>query len=151
MDFLVSQELHLLLLKTREELITAKVAKEHIEGTLKSEIMFLKDRVRLLHCIIRLETASRNLKLCGKERLLSVSAKSSAQIWESLQVVAEQQEKSTLEETLSTEISNLQEQLGKNCSFCHSNVKSKIFGMITSSFLHTQTNDRMKRIYRMTP
>ena len=39
------QELHLLLLKTREELITAKVAKEHIEDTLKSEIMFLKDRV----------------------------------------------------------------------------------------------------------
>ena len=31
----------------------------------------------------------------------------------SLQVVAEQQEKTTLEETLTSEISNLQEQLGK--------------------------------------
>ncbi len=40
------QELHLLILKTREELITAKVAKEHLEDTLKSEIMFLKDQVR---------------------------------------------------------------------------------------------------------
>ena len=39
------QELHLLLLKSREELITAKVAKERTEDTLKSEIMFLKDRV----------------------------------------------------------------------------------------------------------
>ena len=32
----------------------------------------------------------------------------------SLQVVAEQQEKTTLEETLTSEISNLQEQLGKS-------------------------------------
>ena len=38
--------MHLLILKTREELITAKVAKEHLEDTLKSEIMFLKDQVR---------------------------------------------------------------------------------------------------------
>ena len=38
----------MLLLKTREDLITAKVAKEHIEDTLKSEILFLKDRVNTL-------------------------------------------------------------------------------------------------------
>ena len=34
-----------MLLKYREEIIAAKVAKEHIEDTLKSEILFLKDRV----------------------------------------------------------------------------------------------------------
>jgi hypothetical protein len=33
------------LLKYREEIIQAKVAKEHIEGTLKSENMFLKSQV----------------------------------------------------------------------------------------------------------
>ena len=32
-------------MKYREEIITAKVAKEHVEDTLKSEIMFLKDQV----------------------------------------------------------------------------------------------------------
>ncbi len=65
------QELHLLLLKSREEIIQAKVAKEHVEDTLKSEIMFLKD-----------------------------------------QVVAEQQEKTRVEEALSGEISHMQEDLG---------------------------------------
>lgn len=38
------EEMQLLLLKYREEIIRAKVAKEHIEDTLKSEILFLKDR-----------------------------------------------------------------------------------------------------------
>jgi len=38
-------ELHLLLLQYREEVITAKVAREHMEDTLKSEKMFLKDQV----------------------------------------------------------------------------------------------------------
>ncbi|CAI9741389.1 GTPase-binding effector 1-like isoform X2 [Octopus vulgaris] len=38
------EEMQLLLLKYREEIIAAKVAKEHIEDTLKSEILFLKDR-----------------------------------------------------------------------------------------------------------
>ncbi|XP_048743050.1 rab GTPase-binding effector protein 1-like isoform X5 [Ostrea edulis] len=39
------EELQLLLLKYREEIIQAKVAKEHIEGSLKSENMFLKSQV----------------------------------------------------------------------------------------------------------
>ncbi|XP_033747222.1 rab GTPase-binding effector protein 1-like [Pecten maximus] len=39
------EEMQLLLLKYREEIIQAKVAKEHIEDTLKGEIMFLKDQV----------------------------------------------------------------------------------------------------------
>lgn len=39
------EELQLLLLKYREEIIQAKVAKEHIESSLKSENMFLKSRV----------------------------------------------------------------------------------------------------------
>uniref|UniRef100_A0A0L8FWQ6 Rabaptin GTPase-Rab5 binding domain-containing protein n=1 Tax=Octopus bimaculoides TaxID=37653 RepID=A0A0L8FWQ6_OCTBM len=38
------EEMQLLLLKYREEIIAAKVAKEHIEDALKSEILFLKDR-----------------------------------------------------------------------------------------------------------
>lgn len=37
--------MQLLLLKYREEIISAKVAKEHIEETLKSEIVFLKSQV----------------------------------------------------------------------------------------------------------
>lgn len=37
--------MQLLLLKYREEIIQAKVAKEHIEESLKSQIMFLKDQV----------------------------------------------------------------------------------------------------------
>lgn len=64
------EELQLLLLKYREEIIQAKVAKEHIESSLKSENMFLKSRVH-----------------------------------------AEQEEKNTLEETLSQEINSLQEKL----------------------------------------
>lgn len=39
------EEMQLLLLKYREEIIQAKVAKEHTEDTLKGEIMFLKDQV----------------------------------------------------------------------------------------------------------
>ncbi|XP_005107498.1 rab GTPase-binding effector protein 1 isoform X2 [Aplysia californica] len=38
-------EMQLLLLKYREEIISAKVAKEHVEETLKSEIVFLKSQV----------------------------------------------------------------------------------------------------------
>ncbi|WAR04005.1 RABE1-like protein [Mya arenaria] len=38
-------DMQLLLLKYREEIIAAKVALEHAEETLKSEILFLKDRV----------------------------------------------------------------------------------------------------------
>lgn len=63
--------MQLLLLKYREEIIQAKVAKEHTEDSLKSEILFLKD-----------------------------------------QVVSEQQERNTLEETMTQEISSLQEKLG---------------------------------------
>ncbi len=37
--------MQLLLLKYREEIIASKVAKEHTEETLRSEIMFLKDQV----------------------------------------------------------------------------------------------------------
>ena len=43
--FLFSQEMQLLLLKYREEIISAKIAKEHTEETLKSEILFLKDQL----------------------------------------------------------------------------------------------------------
>ena len=64
--------MQMLLLKYREEIIQAKVAQEHTEETLKSEIMFLKSQVQ-----------------------------------------AEHQEKTTLEETLTQEINNLQEKLGK--------------------------------------
>ncbi|XP_074642216.1 rab GTPase-binding effector protein 1-like [Tubulanus polymorphus] len=39
------EEMQLLLLRYREDIISAKVAKEHIEDTLKSEIMFLKHQV----------------------------------------------------------------------------------------------------------
>ncbi|XP_061189635.1 rab GTPase-binding effector protein 1-like isoform X1 [Saccostrea echinata] len=39
------EELQLLLLKYREEIIQAKVAKEHVESSLKSENMFLKSQV----------------------------------------------------------------------------------------------------------
>jgi Rab GTPase-binding effector protein 1 len=63
--------LQLLVLRLREDVISAKVAKEHTDDTLRSEIMFLKD-----------------------------------------QVLAEQQEKATMEEALSQEISQLQEELG---------------------------------------
>ncbi|XP_022339951.1 rab GTPase-binding effector protein 1-like isoform X2 [Crassostrea virginica] len=40
-----TEDLHLLLLKYREEIIQAKVAKEHTESSLKSENMFLKSQV----------------------------------------------------------------------------------------------------------
>jgi len=63
--------MQLLVLKYREELITAKVGQEHGEELLRSEIMFLRD-----------------------------------------QIVAEQQERSTMEENLAQEISQLQQQLG---------------------------------------
>ena len=66
------EELHLLLLKYREDIIAAKVAKEHIADTKKSEILFLKD-----------------------------------------QIVSEQQERTRLEESLTNEISNMQEELGE--------------------------------------
>ncbi|XP_041347678.1 rab GTPase-binding effector protein 1-like [Gigantopelta aegis] len=39
------EEMQLLLLKYREEIISAKVAKEHTEESLRSEILFLKDQV----------------------------------------------------------------------------------------------------------
>ncbi|KAK6190582.1 hypothetical protein SNE40_002416 [Patella caerulea] len=39
------EEMQLLLLKYREEIIQVKVAKEHLEDTLRSEILFLKDQV----------------------------------------------------------------------------------------------------------
>lgn len=42
------QEMQLLLLRYREDIIAAKVSKEHLEETLKSEILFLKDQVSLL-------------------------------------------------------------------------------------------------------
>lgn len=42
---IIFQDLHLLLLKYREEIIQAKVAKEHTESSLKSENMFLKSQV----------------------------------------------------------------------------------------------------------
>lgn len=41
----VLQEMQLLLLRYREDIIAAKVSKEHQEETLKSEILFLKDQV----------------------------------------------------------------------------------------------------------
>jgi len=65
------QEMQLVVLKYREELITVKVGQEHSDELLKSEIMFLRD-----------------------------------------QIVAEQQERSTMEENLAQEISQLQQQLG---------------------------------------
>ena len=68
---LLSQEMQLQLLKYREEIITVKVAKEHTESTLRSEILFVKD-----------------------------------------QVLAEQQEKATIEETMSQDINSLQEEVG---------------------------------------
>ena len=37
--------MQLLLLRYREDIIAAKVSKEHQEETLKSEILFLKDQV----------------------------------------------------------------------------------------------------------
>jgi Rab GTPase-binding effector protein 1 len=64
--------MQLLLLKYREEIIQTKVAKEHTEDMLKSEIMFLKDQIQ-----------------------------------------AEQQEKNNIEESLSQELSTVQEKLGK--------------------------------------
>ncbi|XP_064619716.1 rab GTPase-binding effector protein 1-like isoform X2 [Lineus longissimus] len=39
------EEMQLVLLRYREDIIAAKCAKEHIEDTLRSEIMFLKDQV----------------------------------------------------------------------------------------------------------
>ena len=63
--------MQLLLLRYREEIISAKVAKEHIEETLKSENMFLKD-----------------------------------------QLLCEQQEKGNLEEAMTQELSQLQQELG---------------------------------------
>ncbi len=64
--------MQLLLLRYREDIITAKAAREYVEETLRSEILFLKD-----------------------------------------QVVGEQQEKSTLEEALSQDISHLQQEVGR--------------------------------------
>jgi len=63
--------MQLVVLKYREDLITAKVGQEHSEEVLRSEIMFLRD-----------------------------------------QLVAEQQERSTMEENLAQEISQLQQQIG---------------------------------------
>ena len=63
-------DMQLLLLKYREEIIQTKVAKEHTEDMLKSEIMFLKDQIQ-----------------------------------------AEQQEKNNIEESLSQELSTVQEKL----------------------------------------
>ena len=80
------QEMQLVLLKYREDLITAKVAEEHSSEVLKSEIMFLRTHL-----------------------------------------VGEQQERNNLEESLTQEISQLQNQIGNimishssfplNCSF----------------------------------
>ena len=70
--------MQLLLLRYREEIITAKVAKDHIEDSLKSQILFLRD-----------------------------------------QVVAEQQEKSKIEDNLTQENNSLQERLGKSCLPCN--------------------------------
>ncbi|KAK7080238.1 Zinc ion binding [Halocaridina rubra] len=39
------EDMQLLLLRYREDIIAAKVSKEHLEETLKSEILFLKDQV----------------------------------------------------------------------------------------------------------
>lgn len=64
------EEMQLLLLRYREEIIKAKVAKEHTEETLRSENLFLKDQIH-----------------------------------------AEQQEKNNIEESLSQELSTLQEKL----------------------------------------
>lgn len=64
------EELQLLLLKYREDVITAKVAEEHVAEQLKSEILFLRS-----------------------------------------QIVAEQQERTNIEESLTQEIQQLQEQL----------------------------------------
>ncbi|XP_071544264.1 rab GTPase-binding effector protein 1-like isoform X1 [Panulirus ornatus] len=65
------EEMQLLLLRYREDIIAAKVSKEHQEETLKSEILFLKD-----------------------------------------QVLAEQHEKNTIEDRLSSEIDQLREKVG---------------------------------------
>lgn len=43
--FFFAQEMQLLLLKYREEIIAAKVAKEHGEETLKSEQVFLRSQL----------------------------------------------------------------------------------------------------------
>lgn len=67
----VVQELQILLLRMREDLITAKVAHQHSDETLRSDILFLKD-----------------------------------------QLLAEQQEKSNLEDTLTADIRHLHEKLG---------------------------------------
>lgn len=40
------EDLQLMLLRLREELIVAKLAKEHIEETLRSEILFMKERAK---------------------------------------------------------------------------------------------------------
>ncbi|XP_064090449.1 rab GTPase-binding effector protein 1-like isoform X2 [Macrobrachium nipponense] len=64
------EDMHLLLLRYREDIIAAKVSKEHQEETLKSQILFLKD-----------------------------------------QVLAEQHEKNTMEDRLSTEIDQLREKV----------------------------------------
>ncbi|XP_076036235.1 rab GTPase-binding effector protein 1-like isoform X3 [Oratosquilla oratoria] len=39
------EDMQLMLLRCHEDIIAAKVAKEHVESTLKSEILFLKDRI----------------------------------------------------------------------------------------------------------
>ena len=64
--------MQLLLLKYREEIISAKVAKEHAEETMRGQVAFLKS-----------------------------------------QVTGEQQERATLEEALTQEISSLQAQVGE--------------------------------------
>ena len=65
--------MQLLLLRYREDVIAAKVAREHVEETLKSEILFLKN-----------------------------------------QVVSEQQEKTTIEESLASELSQLQHDISES-------------------------------------
>jgi len=77
--------MQLLLLRYREEIITAKVAKDHIEDSLKSQILFLRD-----------------------------------------QVVAEQQEKSKIEDNLTQENNSLQERLGKSFLPCNDYLLKKM-------------------------
>lgn len=45
--------MQLLLLRYREDIIEAKVSKEHVEEALKSEILFLKDQVRLGDIVVQ--------------------------------------------------------------------------------------------------
>lgn len=45
--FVGFQDMQLLLLRYREDIIEAKVSKEHQEESLKSEILFFKDQVSI--------------------------------------------------------------------------------------------------------